>query len=539
MQSTADITTHLVERLDGRFARRDDRRLARRLWKKQAVEALSSVEEGAIVEAFGHVLDAIGVVPRWQALQGDGIKREMVDFFQDVMLDGMTTLGGMEAMNARPELLCSDAAAMRLAGGNAVQLRDGICQRRHEKRQGAKAPGPLCPETLAANSVQRRLAAMAAFLHGVVHDLAQAKVVARPVTGMVDGTDLETPARSESCGPATRKRQRTDKRGKGRAIAVTVSGWTLLVMIAGRTQSPLAAQVVQSQAHEASVPRERVTQAPANLAAHARLRRGVCDRGVVEGADLGWLAPQDRGCVVPATEPRRVTAAAQALAAAGTGVVGHRVHTVAHGQGTHRGRARLETAVGGIAAVTTAAQYGPEEHAQRQYRQDCAGHPLHAVVVRQWNSRDDGPGGKGGCLTTETVAEPLNGVDTYEDRRLSAHCWIKERKPAWPLKHPPHKTARAVPVHVLFPLAMFALATAYRWRAAQAAVGDAPVGWQRWRRQLLQQHRDQVIIFAQGGYGIFHVAEYSLLLGVRLREPPPEVGNRRDVLKKYGLLGHT
>ena len=74
---------------------------------------------------------------------------------------------------------------------------------------------------------------------------------------------------------------------------------------------------------------------------------------------------------------------------------------------------------------------------------------------------------------------------------------------------------------------MFALATAYRWRAEQAAVGDEPVGWQRWRRQLLQQNRDKVIIFAQGWDGIFHVAEYSLLLGVKLQEPPPEIGKDR------------
>jgi hypothetical protein len=94
-------------------------------------------------------------------------------------------------------------------------------------------------------------------------------------------------------------------------------------------------------------------------------------------------------------------------------------------------------------------------------------------------------------------------------------------------------------VHVFFTLAMFALATAYRWRAEQAAVGDEPVGWQRWRRQLLQQNRDKVIIFAQGWDGIFHVAAYSLLLGVKRQEPPLEIGSRRDVLKKYGLLGHA
>jgi hypothetical protein len=86
MQSKADVTTHLVERLDWRCARRDDRRIARQLWKKQAVEAISSWEEGAIVDEFVHFLAEIGVVPRWQAWQGDGITRARGDLFQSVRL---------------------------------------------------------------------------------------------------------------------------------------------------------------------------------------------------------------------------------------------------------------------------------------------------------------------------------------------------------------------------------------------------------------------------------------------------------------------
>ena len=108
MQSPEDVTTNLVERLDGRFARRDESRIARRLWKKQAVDAISSLEEGAILDEFVHCLDEVGVLPRWQALQGDGIQREMVDFFQYAMLYGMQTLLGIEAMNALPALLFTD-----------------------------------------------------------------------------------------------------------------------------------------------------------------------------------------------------------------------------------------------------------------------------------------------------------------------------------------------------------------------------------------------------------------------------------------------
>ena len=103
------------------------------------------------------------------------------------------------------------------------------------------------------------------------------------------------------------------------------------------------------------------------------------------------------------------------------------------------------------------------------------------------------------------------------------------------MKHPPQKTARAVRVHILFILLMFALATAYRLQAEQDDLGQEPVGWQRWRRQRLEKSRDHVIVFARDCYGIFHMAEYSLLLGVRLKDVPPGIGTRQEILEKYRL----
>src|SRR5215831_19562525 len=96
----------------------------------------------------------------------------------------MKTLLGIEAMNALPDLLFSAEAAMRLAGFNAIQIRQGICQRSHEKRQGTKPPGPLCPDTLADNIGKLSLTAMEAFLHGVVQDRAKAGV---PRPGYLSG----------------------------------------------------------------------------------------------------------------------------------------------------------------------------------------------------------------------------------------------------------------------------------------------------------------------------------------------------------------
>jgi hypothetical protein len=64
------------------------------------------------------------------------------------------------------------------------------------------------------------------------------------------------------------------------------------------------------------------------------------------------------------------------------------------------------------------------------------------------------------------------------------------------------------------------------------------VGWQRWRRQLLEQTRDHVIVFAQDCYGIFPLAEYSLLFGVKRKAVPPDSGTHQEILAQYGIAAH-
>jgi hypothetical protein len=231
-----------------------------------------------------------------------------------------------------------------------------------------------------------------------------------------------------------------------------------------------------------------------------------------------------------------VTADARAPAAAGEGLpVGRRVHTVRHGQGKTAWTERQETAVVGITGLTTDDQYGTPEHGRHANRHDFQGNLIHAVVVRQWHGRDYGPGGKTVFLTNASVETPLQPFDDYDERSLIENCCIQEAKQQWELGHPPQKTARAVRVHVMFTLLLFALATGYRLPCEREATGGEPIGWQRWRRQLLEQTRDKVIVCAQGDYGIFHLAEYSLLLGVRLKDKPPGIGTYHDTLAKYGL----
>jgi hypothetical protein len=59
-------------------------------------------------------------------------------------------------------------------------------------------------------------------------------------------------------------------------------------------------------------------------------------------------------------------------------------------------------------------------------------------------------------------------------------------------------------------------------------------GVARWRRQLQRENRDKVIVFIGPQYGIFDIHEFLVLSGVPLRELPPQVGSREDILRRYG-----
>jgi hypothetical protein len=534
-QTRGEIDQNLAERLCWQVARRDDARVARRLYRKQVVDGVYRLDDGGLLDDFFYSLHQLGVVDLLGHVQGTAVQREMVPVIQDILLYSVKPLLGIDSMNALPALLCSDEALMRLVGCNAQQVRPGVCQRGAAIRQGPRTAGPMCADTLADNLAKVNLRDLEALCNGVIRALAQARSFGPKVTGMVDATALETTAPYEGCGQGTRQRRISDTHGQVHEIEVTVYGFQRMVLLDAQTKIPLAGQVVPIHAPEGLSRRALVTPARTNLAGHARLPKVVFDRGFLAGVDRWWLDQHGLLFVVPAKDNMAVTIDARAQAAAGDGVTtGRRAHTGRHGQGRTAWTERLETAVVGITGLTTDDQYGTPEHGRHHNRRDFEPHLINAVVVRKWQNRDYGPGGRTVFLTTAAVAKPLQPFDD-DDRRLIEHGCIKERKQPWSLKHPPQKTARAVRVHVLFPVLMFALATAYRLTCEPEASGGEPVGWQRWRRQLLEQRRAHVMVFAMGYYGILHLAEYSLLLGVTSKDRPPGIGTRQQVLATYRL----
>jgi hypothetical protein len=184
----------LAERLCWQAARRDDSRVARRLYRKQVVDGVYQLDAGALLDDFFYCLQELGVVEWLGDVQGTAVQREMVPFVQDVLRYSLKTLCGIKSMHALPALLFSDEALMRLVGCNAHRVRHGVCQRGAGRRQEPRTRGPICPEALADNIVKLNLRDLEALFNRVIRALAQAGVFAAKVTGIVDATDLETTA---------------------------------------------------------------------------------------------------------------------------------------------------------------------------------------------------------------------------------------------------------------------------------------------------------------------------------------------------------
>ena len=90
--------------------------------------------------------------------------------------------------------------------------------------------------------------------------LGHGGVFGAKVTGIADGTDLETTARYPSDGQVTRQVRIEDKRGRVHESEGTLDGQKVLLLIAAATTIPPAVKVAKIQAHEALWTRAWVTQ---------------------------------------------------------------------------------------------------------------------------------------------------------------------------------------------------------------------------------------------------------------------------------------
>jgi hypothetical protein len=85
-QTPEAVQQNLAERWCWQAAGRDDSRVARRLSRKQVVDGVYQLDEGALLDDFFSFLRELGVGDWLGDIQGTAVQREMVPIVQDVVL---------------------------------------------------------------------------------------------------------------------------------------------------------------------------------------------------------------------------------------------------------------------------------------------------------------------------------------------------------------------------------------------------------------------------------------------------------------------
>lgn len=594
-QTTAEVQANLCELPDWQFAERDDQAVAQALQRGQGVDAVYGLDEAGLLDGFFAFLEESGVKAHWQTLTIAGVRHLLVPVIMFVLLYGTRLLFGIESSNALPALLFSNVAAMTLIGFNAQQVSDGLSKRGAQQRTAASEYTLMDPQTLANAICKISTSALQDLFNGTIRALATFGVFMGEVMVAVDGTRVVTPPTFQGRGKLSVTERQRNRQGVQVEVVKFLFGWRPIALLDLRTLIPLALKIVQIQEHEAPYLVALVQQAQANLAPHSRISQLVIDRAYVDGASL--YALHELGITFVVIAKANMAVRAVALAEQSGTPIYERTETIRRGHGREATTEVWVSRVRMVADLRHWDAFRPPVDAERPLR--WAQRPvLHAVIVNLWRNRAPEPDGERVYLTNAAVSDPWAVVDGYDDRSWIENGLFRNSKQFWRLtRWFPQKTEAGVHSHLTFGVMMVAVATAYRlWDQAQAGavvaapdhqisqvvrkVIDAETGvvrvtpepkrtrrthlasrmaeiytppaqptvpvWSheqlegqgplRWRRRLRRENRDQVIVFVGHQYGVFHASELLVLSGVPVRELPPHLGSRDDVLRRYGCL---
>jgi len=262
---------------------------------------------------------------------------------------------------------------------------------------------------------------------------------------------------------------------------------------------------------------------------------------------MWWVKAQGMGFVIPGKSNMDVTQEArQRMRQAWDGVFAdgatrhERAVQVKRGQGKEQRIETLTTVVWSVEGLVGLDTYSPPEESGKKHRRNARGRALNAVVVETWDSKQGPLDEEVVFLTNKPVDDALRIFDLYDERSLIEVPLNKEAKQNWHLARAPMRTEQAMRNHVFMVLTMIATTRAYRTYQERLNADPNekkpaadPLGFRRWRRQVLSENADKVIVFVGETFAILPLIHYSVLISntVRIRGAP----SRAAVLGHYGV----
>lgn len=554
-----DLRARLIEVSGWQTATRDDAKVVAELHATRSLDDVHALDETAFFDELFQYAREIGVWPLLEDLDPKQRTRASYPFLQFVLLTIMRSVGGVQSMLATHDLLLTDEALMGLLGFNALQVRDGASQRGVSQRtQPVEVRGALSYETVADNIVAIGPEKLALMFNGVVRCLAAQGVFPRQLDVVLDCTDDEaTPTYKTDDGrevPSVTREKRPDVRANrnARKVDVTVFGWKLWIVWEATSKIPLALGIdginEPDNKHALSV----LLQARDNVRGHATLRSVALDRGFLDGALLWAIAQEKINIYIPlkskmnaTTDAREIARRAESAHREGKTIEGavyrERTETVTRGGGKNATTEVRTTAVVGIKDLACD-WWGPDGASSKSNAKMFEPHRVRATVVLRWDGAAKDADKEVVIVTTDASDDPFDAFDRYDDRSLIENSCNREAKEKWFLESHPKRSEAGVRVQAYFIMLCMALVAgfrAYKSKTDEAERRGQDTGIARYRRALERANRDKLVVLIGSHFAILRSYEYSLLLGVEVRDRQAMGETVEGVLARYGVKVST
>lgn len=531
----------LFERLGWRIAERDERAVIEEAIRTGEIDAVYGLEDGAALDRFWGFIVWLGVDKLLASIKGEGIKRVMVSMVQFVVLYLLKTIYGVPSVEALPALLFCSEAAMRLAGFNGRQISDGVSQRsQHSRKPGSKRAGPVpvSVDAIRENLGKIEPAELERVFNETIKALARRRTFPKTCCASLDTSLLEVGPSFEGAG-VTSRRERRNRTVGGEVVTTThrIRGFKVGAIMEISLRIPIAVVIETAEFPDVNMTRRLVQQARDNLGEHGELERLVLDRGFLDGADLAWLTEQEILFVIPAKKDMHIYADAVALAALTPGERSTRTEKASRRRRLSSENPMVEVHAVGLHSLSSYGEYGTDVRASAANSKKFKPTPINAVVITE----------SGKCarkeplvlLTNGSVREPFYTLDAYWERATIENCLFREGKQSLHLERPFQRNADAMRVHVFFTLLVLVLCRAFRtfeMKDDERQERGLPSTLEQFRRRLKAETANKIIVFAAGKFGIFLVAEWTILFGLNVRDARRKgIGDRASILAKYGV----
>jgi hypothetical protein len=416
--------------------------------------------------------------------------------------------------------------------------------------------GALSSQTLAGHEALLSLERLSALFNEAVRKVAEMGLLPKVIDGSLDSTCLEVSPQFEGAGVTRRKVKVHSKNRQPRQVETSIRGFKAWILMDTTTGIPLSVAIASIEVGDIVLARQVVEQAVANIAGHAELVGLAVDRGFLDGDFLHWLkSEKDINWVCPSKEKMTVTGEArtrveEALTTARQKSPGSidedRLDTarrlarrceVVDGVAFHEhdvGRDRANRTRKSLVTATVADLYETDFYGPGGSRSSRANSrkfrpiPLHATVVLNWPDRPqqdaaderehDEENHRGPVVILSPVPEAGRlRYDRYDRRSLIENEVNREGKQHFSLGTSLVRNEGAMRSGVYFSALALLVWRILLWEQQALEEGDPnaeQLGIARYRRMLMQENADKLMLWADGRFGIFDHRSFLQMAGL-------------------------